>query len=169
MCSSDLSAAVLAPSQAELRMRLTLAVALAVLGSPPAAEAEADRAAELAPLSARAFLIRARVRLFAGRTAAARLDAGGLAIAAALVLGSPYTPMLFMGEEWGARTPWLFFTDHDEPELAEAVRRGRTAEFAGHGWEELYGGPVEVPDPQAVSTVAASRVDRKSTRLNSSH
>lgn len=94
-----------------------------------------------------------------GDRPSARLDAGGLAIAAALVLGSPYTPMLFMGEEWGARTPWLFFTDHDEPELAEAVRRGRTAEFAGHGWEEIYGGPVEVPDPQAASTVAASRLD----------
>jgi len=68
------SAAASATPQAELRMRLTLAVALAVLGSPPAAEAEADRATELAPLSTRAFLIRARVRLFAGRTAAARLD-----------------------------------------------------------------------------------------------
>jgi maltooligosyltrehalose trehalohydrolase len=88
-----------------------------------------------------------------------RLDAGGLAIAAALVLCSPFTPMLFMGEEWGAGTPWLFFTDHEEPELAEAVRRGRTAEFAGHGWSELYGGAVEVPDPQAASTVAASRLD----------
>jgi maltooligosyltrehalose trehalohydrolase len=88
------------------------------------------------------------------------VDAGGLAISAALVLLSPFTPMLFMGEEWGARTRWQFFTDHAEPELAEAIRRGRTAEFGGHGWEEIYGGPVAVPDPQAPSTVTASRLDR---------
>jgi len=89
----------------------------------------------------------------------ARLDSGGLAMAAALVLCSPCTPMLFMGEEWGARTPWQFFTDHDEPELAEAVSQGRAEEFGGHGWAELYRGPVDVPDPQASSTVAASRLD----------
>ncbi|MBC7291947.1 MAG: DUF3459 domain-containing protein, partial [Actinotalea sp.] len=88
------------------------------------------------------------------------VDAGGLAMSAALVLLGPFTPMLFMGEEWGARTRWQYFTDHAEPELAEAIRRGRTEEFAGHGWEEIYGGPVEVPDPQAASTVAASRLDR---------
>jgi maltooligosyltrehalose trehalohydrolase len=88
-----------------------------------------------------------------------RLDDGGLAIAAALVLCSPFTPMLFMGEEWGARTPWQFFTDHAEPELAEAIRRGRTEEFGGHGWAELYGGHVDVPDPQAPATVEASRLD----------
>ena len=42
--------------------------------------------------------------------------------------------MLFMGEEWGARTPWQFFSDH-EGELGEAVREGRRAEFASHGWD----------------------------------
>ncbi len=88
------------------------------------------------------------------------VDAGGLAVSAALVLLSPFTPMLFMGEEWGARTRWQFFTDHAEPDLAESIRRGRTEEFGGHGWEEIYGGPVDVPDPQAASTVAASRLDR---------
>lgn len=87
------------------------------------------------------------------------LDGGALAIEAALVLLSPFTPMIFMGEEWGARTPWQFFTDHPEPELAEAVRDGRRAEFGGHGWAELYGSDVEVPDPQAVSTFEASRLD----------
>ncbi|GEN78766.1 malto-oligosyltrehalose trehalohydrolase [Actinotalea fermentans] len=88
-----------------------------------------------------------------------RLDQGGLAMAAALVLCSPYTPMVFMGEEWGARTPWQFFTDHAEPDLADAIRRGRTEEFGGHGWADLYGGTVEVPDPQSPATVAASRLD----------
>ena len=94
-----------------------------------------------------------------GDRPSARLDDGGLAMAAALVLCSPYTPMLFMGEEWGARTPWQFFTDHAEPELADAIREGRTAEFGGHGWRDLYGGHVDVPDPQSPATVAASRLD----------
>jgi maltooligosyltrehalose trehalohydrolase len=67
--------------------------------------------------------------------------------------------MLFMGEEWGASTPFQYFTDHEEPELAEAVRRGRAEEFGTHGWSELYGGEIEVPDPQSPETVAASRLD----------
>jgi maltooligosyltrehalose trehalohydrolase len=62
--------------------------------------------------------------------------------------------MLFMGEEWGASTPWQYFTDHPDPELAEAVRQGRRDEFAGHGWDR-----EQVPDPQDESTVAASRLD----------
>lgn len=94
-----------------------------------------------------------------GDRPSARLDAGGLAIEAALVLCSPFTPMVFMGEEWGASTPWQFFTDHPEPELAAAIRAGRAAEFAGHGWAELYAGHVDVPDPQAESTFTGSRLD----------
>nr|WP_284304616.1 malto-oligosyltrehalose trehalohydrolase [Mobilicoccus caccae] len=74
-----------------------------------------------------------------------------LAVGAALLLTSPYTPMLFMGEEWAASTPWQYFTDHTDPDLAEAVRSGRRREFATHGWTE-----DDVPDPQAVSTVEAS-------------
>lgn len=88
-----------------------------------------------------------------------RLDGGRLAATAAAVLASPFTPMLFMGEEWGASTPFLYFTDHAEPELVEGIRRGRTEEFAGHGWAELYGEAPEVPDPQSPATVAASRLD----------
>lgn len=87
------------------------------------------------------------------------LPAGRLAASAAVVLTSPFTPMLFMGEEWGATTPFQYFTDHAEPELADAVRRGRTAEFSGHGWSDLDGGSVDVPDPQSPATVAASRLD----------
>jgi maltooligosyltrehalose trehalohydrolase len=90
-----------------------------------------------------------------GDRTAATLDGGGLAVAAALVLVSPFTPLLFMGEEWGAATPWQFFTDHAEPELAEAVRRGRAAEFADHGWGD--GAPV--PDPQDPATRDASVLD----------
>ncbi len=88
-----------------------------------------------------------------------RLDPGALAAEAALVLLSPFTPMLFMGEEWGARTPWMYFTDHPEPDLAQAVREGRRREFGGHGWTALYGGDVEVPDPQSPKTVERSRLD----------
>lgn len=75
---------------------------------------------------------------------------GRLAIGAALMLTSPYTPMLFMGEEWGASTKWAYFTDHEEPDLATAVSEGRRKEFAEHGWSD------EVPDPQARSTRDAS-------------
>jgi maltooligosyltrehalose trehalohydrolase len=82
------------------------------------------------------------------------LTPGQLAIGAALVLTSPYTPMLFMGEEWGASTPWRYFTDHEEPELAEAVRNGRRSEFAGHGWDA-----AEIPDPQDPETWRSSVLD----------
>ncbi len=58
--------------------------------------------------------------------------------------------MLFMGEEWGARTPWQFFTDHTDPELAAATRRGRRGEFGAHGWDE-----DDVPDPQDPATFDA--------------
>lgn len=66
-----------------------------------------------------------------------------LKVAAALVLTSPFTPMMFMGEEWAASTPWQYFTDHEDPELAESVRSGRRREFSAFGWK-----PEEVPDPQ---------------------
>jgi maltooligosyltrehalose trehalohydrolase len=69
--------------------------------------------------------------------------------------------MLWMGEEWGARTPWQFFSDH-EGELGEAVRRGRREEFASHGWAaSADGGDDDVPDPQSPATFAASKLDWK--------
>nr|WP_209439433.1 malto-oligosyltrehalose trehalohydrolase [Kitasatospora phosalacinea] len=89
-----------------------------------------------------------------GDRLSASLPPGRLAAAAALVLTSPFTPMLFMGEEWGAGTPWQYFTDHTDPRLAEAVRQGRRREFAGHGWRA-----EDVPDPQSPATVAASTLD----------
>jgi maltooligosyltrehalose trehalohydrolase len=84
----------------------------------------------------------------------ATISVGLAKVGAALVLTSPFTPMLFMGEEWGASTPWQFFTDHQEPELAEAVRSGRRREFAEHGWRE-----ADVPDPQDPATFERSRLD----------
>ena len=82
------------------------------------------------------------------------LSPGLLACGAALLLTGPFTPMLFMGEEWGARTPWQFFSAFPDAELAEAVRVGRTAEFGEHGW-----GDAEVPDPNAESTFTDSVLD----------
>ncbi len=89
-----------------------------------------------------------------GSRLATRLTTDQLTIAAALVLLGPFTPMIFMGEEWGASTPWAFFTSHPEPELGEAVSKGRRAEFAKMEW-----GDVEVPDPQAESTFTDSMLD----------
>src|SRR5690606_39017835 len=66
-----------------------------------------------------------------GARPSARGDLGGDAIAAALVPTTAATPMIVMGEEWGARTPWQFFTDQADPEMVEAIRRGRTQEFGG--------------------------------------
>lgn len=82
------------------------------------------------------------------------LDSGQLAVKAALVLCSPFTPMLFMGEEWGASTPFQFFTSHPEPELARATAEGRKAEFAEHGWST-----DDVPDPQDPETFERSKLD----------
>ena len=93
-------------------------------------------------------------RAVGDRLGCGSVAAGWLGSAAALVLTSPFTPMLFMGEEWAASTPWQYFTSHEEPELAEAVREGRRREFAAHGWAS-----EDVPDPQAPATVAASTLD----------
>jgi maltooligosyltrehalose trehalohydrolase len=89
-----------------------------------------------------------------GDRLAASLSPGLLACAAALTLTGPFTPMLFMGEEWAAGTPWQFFTDHTDPELAEAVRRGRRREFTPHGWAE-----EDIPDPQDPATRDRSCLD----------
>ncbi|MDJ0464179.1 malto-oligosyltrehalose trehalohydrolase [Streptomyces sp. H27-C3] len=89
-----------------------------------------------------------------GDRLSACLSPGLLACAAALVLTGPFTPMLFMGEEWAARTPWQFFTDHTDPELAEAVRNGRRREFAAHGWAD-----EDIPDPQDPRTRERSCLD----------
>ncbi|MDT5275042.1 MAG: maltooligosyltrehalose trehalohydrolase, partial [Mycobacterium sp.] len=82
------------------------------------------------------------------------LTYGQLAVKAALVLGSPYTAMLFMGEEWGASTPFQFFSSHPEPELARATAEGRKKEFADHGWDA-----DDIPDPQDPQTFQRSKLD----------
>jgi maltooligosyltrehalose trehalohydrolase len=89
-----------------------------------------------------------------GDRLSATLSAGLLKVGAALLFTAPFTPMLFMGEEWAAGSPWQFFTSHPEPELAAAVRTGRRREFASHGWAE-----AEVPDPQDPATFERSKLD----------
>ena len=77
-----------------------------------------------------------------------------LALGAVLNLTSPFTPMLFMGEEFAASTPWQFFTSHPEPELGKATAEGRLAEFEQMGWD-----PDIVPNPQDLSTFTNSKLD----------
>ena len=90
-----------------------------------------------------------------------RLDAlapaAAVEAALAVLLLSPQPPLLFMGEEWGAATPFLFFCDLG-PDLAQAVRRGRRHEFAG--FPQFHGaGARRIPDPLATRTAARSRLD----------
>jgi maltooligosyltrehalose trehalohydrolase len=87
----------------------------------------------------------------AGERLSALVSPALLKVACALVLTSPFTPMLFMGEEWAASTPWQYFTDHEDAELAEAVRAGRLVEFKAFGWESQ-----DIPDPQHPTTIARS-------------
>jgi maltooligosyltrehalose trehalohydrolase len=89
-----------------------------------------------------------------GDRISASLSPGLLAVGATLVLTAPFTPMLFMGEEWGATTPWQFFTSHPEPELGRATAEGRIGEFAEHGWDADV-----VPDPQDPETFTRSKLD----------
>jgi maltooligosyltrehalose trehalohydrolase len=89
-----------------------------------------------------------------GDRLAATLSPGLLKVGATLLLTTAFTPMLFMGEEWAAGTPWQFFTSHPEPDLAAAVRTGRRREFGSHGWAES-----DVPDPQDPATFERSKLD----------
>jgi maltooligosyltrehalose trehalohydrolase len=90
----------------------------------------------------------------AGDRLGALVGEGRLRVAAGLLLTSPFVPLLFQGEEWGAGTPFQYFTDHDDPELGRAVSEGRRSEFRAFGWE-----PADVPDPQDPATFARSRLD----------
>jgi maltooligosyltrehalose trehalohydrolase len=77
-----------------------------------------------------------------------------LKLAAALLLLSPYVPLLFMGEEYGETNPFHYFISHGDAQLVEAVREGRREEFAAFGWADT------VPDPQSETTFTNSRLDR---------
>lgn len=75
-----------------------------------------------------------------------------LKLAAGAVLLSPYIPLLFMGEEYGEESPFLYFVSHSDPDLIAAVREGRKAEFQDFRWEG------EPPDPQSPETFLKSRL-----------
>jgi maltooligosyltrehalose trehalohydrolase len=77
----------------------------------------------------------------------------GLKLAAAAVLLSPFTPLLFMGEEYGETAPFLYFVSYGDPAVIEAVSRGRARECALSGWA------AEPPDPQSSETFLRSRPD----------
>jgi maltooligosyltrehalose trehalohydrolase len=70
------------------------------------------------------------------------------------VLCAPFVPMLFQGEEWGASTPFQYFTDHVDKELGRLVSEGRRREFEAFGWQ-----PADVPDPQDRATFERSILD----------
>ncbi len=74
-------------------------------------------------------------------------------LAAAAILLSPFTPMLFMGEEYGETAPFPYFVDHGDAELVEAVRNGRQREFSGADWSG------EVADPADPATFEAAVLD----------
>jgi maltooligosyltrehalose trehalohydrolase len=83
-----------------------------------------------------------------------------LKAAAALLLTAPFVPMLFQGEEWGASSPFQYFTAHEDEQLGCRVSEGRRKEFAAFGWE-----PSSVPDPQSPETFERSRLQWDELRL----
>ncbi len=74
-------------------------------------------------------------------------------IAAALVLTSPFIPLIFQGEEWAASSPFQYFADHEDAEMARAVSEGRKREFAAFGWN-----PADIPDPESPATFERSKL-----------
>lgn len=90
----------------------------------------------------------------AGERLSELVNDGRLKAAAALLLTTPFTPLLFQGEEWAASTPFQYFTDHADPGLGKSVADGRRREFAAFGWN-----PNGVPDPQDPATFERSKLD----------
>ncbi len=87
----------------------------------------------------------------AGDRLTATLDRRDLELAAVMLLTAPFTPMLFMGEEWAATTPWQFFTSHPDEGLGELTAQNRIKEFARMGWDESV-----ISHPQETATYANS-------------
>jgi maltooligosyltrehalose trehalohydrolase len=75
-------------------------------------------------------------------------------VGAAIVLTAPFVPMLFQGEEWGASTPFPYFTDYQDPELGQAVLEERRRQAAAFGV-----GPKKLPDPQASETFLSAKLN----------
>lgn len=75
-------------------------------------------------------------------------------VALGIVMTAPFIPMLFQGEEFAASTPFLYFADHEDPEMAKLVLEGRRKEFAAFGWDE-----TQIPNPEVKSTFTNSRLN----------
>ena len=90
----------------------------------------------------------------AGERLSMLVDEARLRMTATLVACSPFVPMLFMGEEWGAGSPFIFFSDHRDPTIARETSRGRIREFEAFGWR-----PEDVPDPQDPASFERSRLE----------
>ncbi|MBB5341695.1 malto-oligosyltrehalose trehalohydrolase [Tunturiibacter gelidoferens] len=75
-------------------------------------------------------------------------------VAAAIVMTAPFIPMIFQGEEYAASTPFQYFADHEDPEMAKSVKNGRRGEFAAFGWN-----PEDIPDPEDVETFLRSKLN----------
>jgi len=75
-------------------------------------------------------------------------------VAAAIVLTAPFIPMIFQGEEYASSTPFQYFADHEDPEMAKSVKKGRQSEFAAFGWN-----PEEIPDPESAETFLRSKLN----------
>ena len=88
-----------------------------------------------------------------GERLAAIVSVDQLRLSAAAVVLSPFIPMLFMGEEYGERAPFQYFTSHSDRELIEAVRKGRAEEFEEFAWEG------EPPDPHDTETFTRSKLN----------
>jgi maltooligosyltrehalose trehalohydrolase len=89
----------------------------------------------------------------AGERLSSLTDFESAKLAAGITLLSPFVPLLFMGEEYAETAPFQYFTSHGDPDLVEAVRRGRREEFAAFGWQ------TEVPDPQDERTFLRSKLN----------
>lgn len=76
-------------------------------------------------------------------------------VAAGALLLSPFTPLLFMGEEYGETAPFRYFVSHSDPKLIEAVRKGRQEEFAAFNWAG------QIPDPQSAETFQSCRLNHQ--------
>jgi maltooligosyltrehalose trehalohydrolase len=87
-----------------------------------------------------------------------QIDAAAFRAASVLLLTAPQTPLLFMGQEWGAATPFLYFTDH-EPELGRKITEGRRREFAAFSSFADPEARARIPDPQALETFERSRLN----------
>ncbi|UCB42776.1 MAG: malto-oligosyltrehalose trehalohydrolase [Dehalococcoidales bacterium] len=86
-----------------------------------------------------------------------------LKLAAGIVLLSPFIPLLFMGEEYGEPAPFPYFVNHSEPDLIEAVRKGRRDEFAAFQWQG------ELPDPQDEATFLRAKLDHQLRNDSQNH